>query len=104
MNYTIGTGTAVHAETDAYTGGLIMTRCGSELAKGSKLHATDAKVTCKRCISLHGIAHQHSSHRGLKATPAPAPVVAAPVVADKPKVFVRMCVCCQERHRADSRE
>lgn len=103
MNFTIGSGKTVH-QNDGW--GEPSTRCGAELAKGSQLHAVDAEVTCKRCLSLYGIAH--GARRRPAAAPAPvviaAPVITAPVVADKPKMFVRMCVCCQERHRAASRE
>jgi len=54
MSYTINSGKTVHAGVE---GGFTATRCGAELAKGGTLHRTDAAVTCKRCRSYEGIAH-----------------------------------------------
>lgn len=70
MSYTINTATTVHAGVE---GGFAATRCGAEIAKGGTLHRTDKAVTCKRCISFHGVAHNGST------TPAKAAPVAKAV-------------------------
>lgn len=69
--FTINTGTTVHAGVE---GGFNSTRCGAELAKGGTLHRTDKAVTCKRCISFEGIAHNGTVTPRKSAPAAPKAV------------------------------
>lgn len=76
MSYTVGTGTTVHAAPE---GGYHATRCGAELAKGSALHKTSKAVTCKRCLSFVGVAHNGSV----------TPRIAAPVTKATKTITVK---------------
>jgi hypothetical protein len=100
MNITVNDSKVVHS-TQAHGG----TTCGSEYRKNrfgvgaSRIHQTEAPVTCKTCIRRDAV---EASHQEVVAQAVETLVQEAKVEA--PVIRRQRCACCQETIRGTKEE